>query len=58
MESRKGRLRNTQVQVVTRWDYAEEASPAFKRLMMLLLKPLGNKSAETLRANEEHQNEQ
>jgi len=58
MDSRKGKLGNTQVQVVTCWDYTEEASPAFKRLMLLLLKPLGNQSAETLRADEEHQNEQ
>ena len=58
MESRKGKLRNTQVKVVSRWDYTEEVSPAFKRLMMLLIKPLGNQSAETLRADEEHQNEQ
>ena len=58
MASRKDKLRNAKVQVVPRWDYTEEASPAFKRLMMLLLKPLGNQSAETLQANEEHQNEQ
>ena len=58
MEPRKGKLRNTQIQVVTRWDYMEEASPAFKRLMMLLLKPLGNQLAEALRTNKEHQDEQ
>ena len=58
MESRKGKLRNMQVKVISRWDYTEEVSPAFKRLMMLLIKPLGNQSAETLRADEEHQNEQ
>jgi len=29
--------RHTQIKVVTRWDYTEEPSPAFKRLMSLLL---------------------
>lgn len=29
--------RNSQINVVTRWDYTEEPSPAFKRLMSLLL---------------------
>lgn len=31
--------RNTQIKVVTNWQYVEESSPAFRRLMMLLLKP-------------------
>lgn len=57
MESRKGKLRNTQVQVVTYWDYTEEASPAFKRLMTLLLKPLSSQSADILRASKENKNE-
>jgi hypothetical protein len=29
--------RDSQIKVVTRWDYTEEPSPAFKRLMSLLL---------------------
>ena len=29
--------RNSQIKVVTRWDYTEEPSPAFKRLISLLL---------------------
>jgi len=31
--------RDSQIKVVTHWDYTEEVPPAFKRLMMLLLKP-------------------
>ena len=34
--------RNSQIKVVTRWDYTEEVPPAFKRLMSLLLQK-GNK---------------
>lgn len=29
--------RNSQIKVVTRWQHIEEVSPAFKRLMSLLL---------------------
>lgn len=31
--------RDSQIKVVTCWDYTEEVPPAFKRLMMLLSKP-------------------
>ena len=31
--------RNSQTKVVTRWQHTEEVPLAFKRLMMLLLKP-------------------
>lgn len=50
--TRKNR-RDSQIKVVTKWDYTEEPSPAFKRLMMLLLKPVDNQSAETIQAVEE-----
>jgi len=42
--------------ISTRWS-STEATPAFKRLMMLLLKPVDNQSAETMQAVEEQQNE-
>ena len=51
-------LRNSQLELTTSWQYTEEASPAFKRLVMLLLKPRNNQSVETLWPEEEHQNEQ
>ena len=34
--------RDSQIKVVTDWKYTQEISPAFRRLMMLLLKPRGN----------------
>ena len=34
-------------QVVTNWEYTEEPSPAFKRLMMLLLSPRDNQVEDT-----------
>jgi len=56
---RKDRLSNkNQIEVVTNWQHTDEASPAFKRLMMLLLKPKDNCPVETMRADEERQNEQ
>jgi len=48
----------SQIKVVANWQHTQEASPAFKQLMMLLLKPRSNQSVETLWPEEEHQNEQ
>ncbi len=31
--------KHSQIEVVTNWQHTDEASPAFKRLMMLLLEP-------------------
>lgn len=59
----KGRLsnknqRNNQIRVITSWQYVREPSPAFRRLMMLLLKPPDNQSVDTVRTDEEHKDEQ
>jgi len=45
------------IRISSSWQYAKEVSPSFKRLMMLLLKPAGNKPAKTLRPDEERQND-
>ena len=50
--------KHSQIKVVTRWDYKEEVTPAFKRLMALLLKPRDSQSVETATTDEEHQNGQ
>ncbi len=58
VKSNRGKSQRDNVKVVTtNWHYTEEPSPAFKRLMMLLLKPVDNQSAETIQAVEEQQNE-
>lgn len=56
VEKRKKQTDSCTVSV--NWQYVKESSPAFRRLMMLLLKPPDNQSAETVRADEERQNEQ
>ena len=48
----------SQVKLIANWQYIDEMPPAFKRLMMVLLNPRNNQSAEALCAEEEHQNEQ
>lgn len=51
--------REKQVQVVTRWEYSKECNPLFARLMSRLLqKPKDNQPVETVRTDEERQNEQ
>jgi len=41
--------RESKIKLVTRWDYTEEASPAFKRLMALLLENKGGKRSDEQR---------
>ena len=43
VKSKKGSQRDKPIKVSTNWRHTDEASPAFKRLMMLLLKErIGN----------------
>ena len=55
---RNNSQRSGQFEMAMNWQHTQEISPAFKRLVMLLLKPLDNQSAEMPRPDEEHQNEQ
>jgi hypothetical protein len=50
--------KDSHIEVVIDWHYTDEASLAFRRLMMLLLKPRDRQPIETARTDEEHQNEQ
>lgn len=50
--------RSSEMKVGVHWQHTEEISPAFKRLMVLLLQPLDNQRIETLWPEEEPQNEQ
>lgn len=61
----KGKLSNESqrdsqiIKVVTRWEYSKECNPLFARLMSRLLqKPKDNQPIETVRTDEERQNEQ
>jgi len=58
---RKARLgsrsqKDSQSKVTVNWHHTEEMSPAFKRLMMLLLKPSDSQPVETATTEEERQN--
>ena len=46
--------RESKVKLVTRWDYTQECSPAFARLMALLLRP---REANTSKEEKEAENE-
>ena len=44
VKSKKNSQRDSQIKVVTNWQHTDEVSPAFKRLMMLLLSDRSEKS--------------
>ena len=46
--------KHSQIEVVTDWRHTKEISPAFKRLMILLLKPRNGQLSETKQTDEEH----
>jgi hypothetical protein len=46
-----------ELKVVAHWQYTQEYSPAFKRLMLLLLWSQSNQPEETSWPEKEHQNE-
>ena len=60
----KGKLsnesqRDSKIKLVTSWEYSKECNPLFARLMSRLLqKPKDNQPIETVRTDEERQNEQ
>ena len=49
--------KNSPIRIVANWQHTQETTPAFKRLMMLLLQPPDNQRIEISRADEEHENE-
>ena len=49
--------KENKIVVLTDWKYVKEYSPAFKRLMMLLLQPSGNQSVEKGLTVEEEKDE-
>lgn len=58
VNGRKSSQRNRPIKLEVNWQHTQEPSPAFKRLMMLLLKPPDSQPVETARADEERQNGQ
>ena len=56
-KSKNSDQKDSNIKVATNWQYTQEPNPAFKQLMMILLRPLDNQPAETIRADEEPQNE-
>ena len=45
------------IELVAHWQHSQEMSPAFKRLMAILLRPQDSQSIGTSWAEKEHQNE-
>ncbi len=57
VKSKRSSQRDSRIRVVTNWQHTQEVSPAMRRLLMLLLRPRGNHPVETVRTDEERQNE-
>lgn len=50
--------RNSPIRVVANWEHTQGTTPAFRRLVMLLLRLQENRPVEVSQTDEEHQNEQ
>lgn len=49
---------DSKVKLEVNWQHTQEVSPTMRRLLMLLLRPRDNHPVETVRTDEEHENEQ